>query len=526
MASNSKKASPTRSSPVKGAKIEKPPPVKKGPARNKDGSLHKSPTTIFGPDAVTRYLSIPQTGNITCVELVVFLPELLRTPGVLYRFFQNNANARTLDRIVKWFRVAVKNHTPETGTNAMRHLIQGALRYYFQDEDWTERRHKAGLYKQAGEVWDHDNLTFAGVKNYCENGRPTGRHHRVPVDNVRFASLAAHVIVFPSGNDELDLTRCVKAAVANEDLPLMFPRDFDYLTQLLGGPRTVTNAHRDAARFDDWISVHWDQAASPLHVQAATDVTRHVFTAEQRAAIEQHLLWFVSVQQIEPVQQSDPVQQDVSAQPLAPAEKPVLAEPRGPADVPAHMSFYQPQSPPETSTISPSSSQLLSRIMNHTAPELMLALAGLPADQMDALYTNCLAAHNIVSSTSREEYTSDSNNLPSSTLFDRSLQGPVFPAAHSAVVLSPSPLWTSDAFAHDNAWQGLDPVGWLEDEGSASGAPLDLSEFDPAILESSDFDLAGFINPDYNTEPYQVDPGAYDTDTLDAIEDPFAGRNT
>ena len=237
--------------PTSQINMAKPPATKKIPSKNKDGSDRKSPSSIFGPHAITRYLCIPQTGNITGVELTVFLPELLRTPGVLYRFIQNGADAQTLARISAWFRATVKDHhTPATAANAMRHITQATMRRYLQEEKWTETRHKAGRYKKPGQVWDHENLTFAGVQNYCEDNTKEGRHKRPPTPNVRFALLAVDVVVFPSGDDGLDLTRCVKAAAANEDLPLMFPRDYGFLTWLLDGPQLARPANQDRELFN------------------------------------------------------------------------------------------------------------------------------------------------------------------------------------------------------------------------------------------------------------------------------------
>ncbi|KAG9195158.1 hypothetical protein G6011_00278 [Alternaria panax] len=98
MAGSPKKFS-TGLSHVEESEVHKPAVIKKVPTKNKDGSYHKSPTSLFGPHAVTRYLRIPQTGNITSVRPMVFLPELLRSPGILFRLFQNGADAQALARI-------------------------------------------------------------------------------------------------------------------------------------------------------------------------------------------------------------------------------------------------------------------------------------------------------------------------------------------------------------------------------------------------------------------------------------------
>ncbi|RYN55251.1 hypothetical protein AA0114_g3657 [Alternaria tenuissima] len=232
--------------------MAKPPATKKIPSKNKDGSDRKSPSSIFGPHAITRYLCIPQTGNITGVELTVFLPELLRTPGVLSRFIENGADAQTLARISAWFRATVKDHhTPATAANAMRHITQATMRRYLQEEKWTETRHKAGRYKKSGQVWDHENLTFAGVQNYCEDNTKEGRHKRPPTPNVRFALLAVDVVVFPSGDDGLDLTRCVS----------------------------------------------WAETPSGHQANTTQQIAYYKFTAAQKAATEQYLQKYASTKQ-------------------------------------------------------------------------------------------------------------------------------------------------------------------------------------------------------------------------------------
>ncbi|CAN9191246.1 unnamed protein product [Alternaria alternata] len=229
--------------------MAKPPATKKIPSKNKDGSDRKSPSSIFGPHAITRYLCIPQTGNITGVELTVFLPELLRAPGVLSRFIENGADAQTLARISAWFR-------------ATRPCAD-----YLQEEKWTETRHKAGRYKKPEQVWDHENLTFAGVQNYCEDNTKEGRHKRPPTPN---------------------------AAAANEDLPLMFPRDYGFLTWLLDGPQLARPDNRDRELFNRWRQVSWAETPSEHQANTTQQIAYYKFTAAQKAATEQYLQKYAS----------------------------------------------------------------------------------------------------------------------------------------------------------------------------------------------------------------------------------------
>ena len=466
--------------------------MNKARSKNKDGSIHASPADIFGPHAVTRYLSIPQTGNITGVELMTFLPELIRSPGVLVRFVQNGGDSGPLTRIYKWFRVVVKNNSRQDATNAMIHLAQGTMRNYLQDDQWTMTRHRAGLYNKVGQAWDHDNLTFTGVQNHCEIQPLGSRHNKPVVANVYFASLAADVLVFPSDYDELDLTRCVKAAVANIDLPLLFPRDFNFLTQLLGGPQTILPAHRDGALFDRWKLVPWNETPKQHAIQAATDLSHHTFTAAQRKATEQYLQQFPAVQAYAFVQPPSSVQLPVPT-------------PRGVLRMTNHADFPRAQAPVATSGPPSVNSLILSRIMGNTAADLAHVLATIQEDQMRALYVSVLAANGIVPSRRRAEHTPVLDVVSNPLGGDRSLPGLIEPAAHGAMVLSRSGPWDGDNVSDDDEPQPSNPFAEELAEDSGSFASLDLSMIDPEILESINRELGRSIDSESGTKPQQVD---------------------
>ncbi|KAI4622027.1 hypothetical protein J4E80_004403 [Alternaria sp. BMP 0032] len=427
------------------------------------------------------------------------------TPGVLVRFVQNGGDAYPLTRIHKWFRVLVKNNSRQDATNAVIHLAQGTMRHYLQDDQWTMTRQKAGLYPKVGQAWDHDNLTLAGVQNHCEIQVPGSRHHKPVVADVHFASLAADVRVYPSGDDELDLTRCVKAAVANIDLPLMFPRDFDFLTQLLGGPRTVSPDHRDGALFGRWRSVAWETMPEPEATQAATNLTHHIFTAAQRTATVQHL------QQFPVVQAFTFVQQPPSVQPPVPA-------PRGPIGMTNHAGPSRAQAPAAPSGLSSINSLILSRIMNNTAADLSHVLATIQEDQLYALYVSVLAANGIVPITRRAGHTPGPNDVDNSLAGDRSLPDHIEPAAHDARAVSPSGPWDDDIAAGENEPQPTNPFEEQLEDDTASFASLDLSMIDPEVLKSIDpeildsinRELGGFTDLEHDTEPPQFDPEDHD----------------
>ncbi|KAL1795955.1 hypothetical protein ACET3X_006179 [Alternaria dauci] len=479
--------------------MAKPPATKKLSSKNKDGSDHRSPTSIFGPNAVTRYLCIPRTGNITGVELAVFLPELLRTPGVLYRFLQNGADAQTLAKISSLFRTTVKDHhTPAIAANAMRHVTQSTMRRHLKDDRWTETRHKAGWYKTPGQVWDHDNLTFAGVQNYCEDNPTVGRHKRRPIPNVRFALLAVDIAVFPSGDDELDLTRCVKAAAANEDFPLMFPRDYTYLTWLLGGPQIVRSAHRDRELFNRWRQMSWVEMPSEYQVNATREIAHYKFTTEQKAATEQYLQQCASI------------------------DKPTLDAVYSRAGMPISTP-YGSCIPSANGNLSPVDSVLVGQNMHNAAVDSVRMLPEMSEDSMDRLYSKWLVAHGTSDSEIRGTTTSTSDVVRRYLESDRSIPGPLSPTANETVVIASSSGALSNTTLADG-YESLSPpsMDWYLDYQDSLTVPVGVSYIDLEMLDASGPETTGSFGPEHNMRSSQV--GSEDTgfDSSDGVGCAFA----
>ncbi|CAN9363455.1 unnamed protein product [Alternaria alternata] len=454
--------------------MAKPPVTKKIPSKNKDGSDRKSPSSIFGPHAITRYLRIPQTGNITGVELTVFLPELLRTPGVLSRFIENGADAQTLARISAWFRATVKDHhTPATAANAMRHRTQATMRGHLQEEKWTETRHKAGRYKKPEQVWDHENLTFAGVQNYCEDNTKEGRHKRPPIPNVRFALLAVDVLVFPSGDDGLDLTRCVKAAAANEDLPLMFPRDYGFLTWLLGGPQLVRPANQDRELFNRWGQVSWAEAPSGHQANTTQQIAYYKFTAAQKAATEQHLQIYASTKQSALHAVYDPMDMPIQ-------------DSHG-FDVPSASGNQSPNNP-----------LLVDLPMKNPTVDLVRILSEMDEDDMDMLYVKWLVAHGTSYLETRREMTTTSEVVRRYLEHARSIHGPFSPISNEASIMVSSSGALSNGILADGyeSWPSS-PLNWHVNHYGNPATPFEVSQIDTEMLESPSPEITGSICPEY-----------------------------
>ncbi|KAG9195159.1 hypothetical protein G6011_00279 [Alternaria panax] len=335
------------------------------------------------------------------------------------------------------------------------------MRHYLKDKHWTETNHKAGRYEKPGQVWDHASLNFAGVQKFCEDNAKDGRHKRPSISGVRFALLAANVVVFPSGDDELDLTGCVKAAAANEDLPLLLPRDYHYLKWFLGGSQTMNSAHRDRELFDRWRQVSWVETSSEQQINAAWTIAHYHFTAAQKATTEQYLQQFT------------------------PTGLPALGEIRSLVNTPTYARHGQYVPSPNNDPLSVNP-LLLGQSIHDLAVELPRILARMSEDEMDALCQKWLTAHKTAHSRSRRTTTSTSNVVRRNLERHRSLHNPILLIVNEASVTVPS----SGALSYDipadsyGSWP-LPPVDWHVDHHDSSTVPVKIGQIDPEILKTS-----------------------------------------
>jgi hypothetical protein len=252
------------------------------------GNPRKSSSGIFGSNAPSLNVPLSQTGNITAVEQLVFFPNSLRSHDVVYRFAQNGGDALVFAKIINYFRVASKGYS--ITANAIRKLIQNTIRERGYDH-WTFRKHEAGDFRKYNEVWDKNSLTWTGCKVHCEDF-PTDKKRGPLLANIKFCELAKDIKAFPSHDNALDLTYCVKIAVANPQHHLMFPRDFDFLTELLDGPNTVRASHRDGEISFRWELSPREHMPSSQQVQSATDLKNHLLTEAQEHAVVAYLMQF------------------------------------------------------------------------------------------------------------------------------------------------------------------------------------------------------------------------------------------
>lgn len=115
-------------------------------------------------------------------------------------------------------------------------------------KDWTIKIHDK-WHAAKKDMWDEKKLDVSGFQ--VPGQLVKGRWAR----NVPFKSLAVEVKRMPEGDDALDLTRMVQYCVQNPDEQWMYPKDYEELLDLIGGPIQTTDRHADRAAFERWEGV-------------------------------------------------------------------------------------------------------------------------------------------------------------------------------------------------------------------------------------------------------------------------------
>jgi hypothetical protein len=118
--------------------------------------------------------------------------------------------------------------------------------------------------------WDETSLDMTGFRTPEEyHGQDQGDVY------VPFESLATSVRRMPEDGEALDLTRMVQYCAENPTESWLYPRDYDELLDLLGGPLQVRDENFDRLAFE-----RWDEVKPPAH---------RTWSAEEEEAARQAL---------------------------------------------------------------------------------------------------------------------------------------------------------------------------------------------------------------------------------------------
>lgn len=191
----------------------------------------------FVDSAPPNTIPFPKQANMTVPEILAFFPNSINCADVVYRMVSNGGARKTIHAITNTYR----NFEAEWSANCC-----GETMYRTMDTagytDWTITKHDLWHNSQRS-IWDA-NCLDAGKLRTASVGCVAGI--------VSFRSLANNVRTMPEGDDAVDLTRMVQYCVQNAEDGWRYPKDYEELLDLLGGPAEVREPNTDGAVFRRW----------------------------------------------------------------------------------------------------------------------------------------------------------------------------------------------------------------------------------------------------------------------------------
>jgi hypothetical protein len=186
-------------------------------------------------------MPFPNHANLTAYELVAFLPNSIRCSDIVYRFVSNGASRHVLWVMINTARDFQRTWTANQCGSAMFKTM-GRSGYV----GWTLTKHN-DWHADKEARWDETALAVKSFQTTFDK-----RTQGDSGDIVPFKSLAKGVRNMPEGDDALDLTRMVKYAVKYPRETWMYPRDYEKMLEMLGGPTLIRREHCDRASFGRW----------------------------------------------------------------------------------------------------------------------------------------------------------------------------------------------------------------------------------------------------------------------------------
>ncbi|KAJ4335679.1 hypothetical protein N0V87_005937 [Didymella glomerata] len=170
---------------------------------------------------------------MTVSEILAFLPNSMNSADVIYRMVSNGGTRKTIHAMINTFR----NFEAEWSTNCCGETMYRTM-HKAGFTDWTITKHDLWHDSQRS-AWDANRLDVGKLRTVSVSGA---------AGNVSFRSLARNVRMMPEGDDALDLTGMVRYCVQNAEDGWMYPKDYEELLDLLGGPaKKGAAAHTQAS---------------------------------------------------------------------------------------------------------------------------------------------------------------------------------------------------------------------------------------------------------------------------------------
>lgn len=196
-------------------------------------------------DAPDARMAFPN-GNMTMVEILVFLPQSVKSCDIVNRFLWNGAFTTTFAAIINMCREMPNG---PVSNNSIYRMMKNSMNQRAQEDevyaDWSVTKHQT-IPKPNG--YDPTSVSISGFREYARQDKRRGdKAFDGPSPGIYFRDLAKGVKIMPSSVDALDLTRCVEYAVSNPHEDWLYPYDFERLVDRIGGPAVVRQAHYDAS---------------------------------------------------------------------------------------------------------------------------------------------------------------------------------------------------------------------------------------------------------------------------------------
>lgn len=215
----------------------------------------------FGTGTPSWNLSFPD-GNLTAAEILAYLPHWLKSVDVILRLVEHGGRSVIITYLLNKYRVMPSKDFRPNSTTVM---VQYAMRRTGR-ENWSIGTH--GNYPND-RIYDENSIYVGDFrpprlthpKSASTKNKAKKEHlaRNCAADPVPFKDLALHVKEHPSGDDALDLTRCVLYALEHPKEKWLFPTDFVALVKHIGGPTPVTHSHLDRQlfkRYDHLYGAH------------------------------------------------------------------------------------------------------------------------------------------------------------------------------------------------------------------------------------------------------------------------------
>ncbi|KAF9730854.1 hypothetical protein PMIN01_10812 [Paraphaeosphaeria minitans] len=217
-------------------------------ASDSEAQSHTRATNdCFGP--TSPHWNLPfHLGNATAAELISYLPHSLKCVDVIDRFVMNGGKAWALAFMLNKYRVIPARDGSSITANSICIMLQCAMRNYGLKK-WTAGKHVHSYVHTTQHNPDSLDVSSFRVPwvTHPKVGKCRENFNAGPIE---FRDLARSVKLHPSGEDALDLTRCVLHAVNHPNESWLFPDDFVNLVNHLGGAQAPTRSQRDEQAFD------------------------------------------------------------------------------------------------------------------------------------------------------------------------------------------------------------------------------------------------------------------------------------